>query len=155
MANVCMFTGHRDIRREDLSSLADWLEITAESLIESGATEFCVGGAMGFDTLAALKVIEKKAKYGYIKLRLFLPCKDQSAFWHQNHKMTYVYILKNADSITYASEKYTRGCMHKRNRDMVNAADVCVAYCSKSEGGTYYTLSQAQKKGIEIINFFK
>ena len=154
MAKICMFTGHRDINREHLSSLADWLEQTVEALIASGVTEFCAGGALGFDMFAALKVIEKKQKYGFVKLHLFLPCKNQNAFWHENHKTAYAYVLKNADSISYASEKYTTGCMHKRNRDMVNTADVCVAYCAKHSGGTYYTVCAAQKKGLQIINFF-
>ena len=146
MANICMFTGHRDVKREHLPALADWLDETVEKLIESGVTEFCAGGALGFDMFAALKVIEKKEKYGFVKLRLFLPCKDQNAHWHENHKTAYAYVLKNADSITYASEKYTTGCMHKRNRDMVNASDICVTYCSKRSGGSYYTISRAREK---------
>ena len=150
---VCMFTGHRSIRREHLSSLPVWLENTVEELIGEGYTEFCVGGAIGFDTLAALKIIEKKEKYGFLKLRLFLPCKDQDSRWNENYKRAYRYILGKADSINYACESYCRGCMHKRNREMVKASDVCVAYCVTSEGGTYYTVNQAKEKGMRVIEF--
>ena len=150
---ICMFTGHRKIRKEHLSSLPVWLEKTVEGLIGEGYTDFCAGGAIGFDTLAALKVIEKKEKYGYIKLHLFLPCKNQDSRWNESYRRAYRYVLSKADSISYASESYTRGCMHKRNRDMVKAADVCVTYCVNTDGGTYYTVNQAKEKGIRVIEF--
>ena len=150
---ICMFTGHRDIRAEHVTLLTEWLDKTVEGLIAEGYTDFCAGGAIGFDTLAALKVIEKKEKYGFIKLHLFLPCRDQDARWNENYRRAYRYVMSKADSIRYVSESYNRGCMHKRNREMVKAADVCIAYCVTNEGGTYYTVNQAKEKGIRVIEF--
>ena len=150
---ICMFTGHRNIRAEHLSVLPTWIGRVIEDLISEGITDFCAGGAIGFDTLAALKVIEKKEKYGFIKLHLFLPCKDQDARWSESNRRAYRYVLGKADSISYASEEYNRGCMHKRNREMVKAADVCVAYCINAEGGTFYTVNQAKEKGMRVIEF--
>ncbi len=150
---ACMFTGHRGICARDVKSLPKWLDEQIESLIEQGYTDFCAGGAVGFDTFAALEIIEKKKKYGFVKLHLYLPCRAQDKGWSDSFKRAYRYIMSNADSVRYASETYTNWCMHKRNRDMVDASEVCIAYCNKSTGGTRYTLTYAAKKGKRIINF--
>ena len=152
---TCMFTGHRDIYASDVAAISDWLDGQIESLIGQGYTDFCAGGAIGFDTLAALKVLEKKKKYGFVKLHLYLPCRTQERGWSEAFKNAYYYIRDNADSARYACEGYTRWCMQKRNRDMVDASDVCIAYCKKPTGGTRYTVSYAEKKGIRVINYCK
>ena len=151
----CMFTGHRKICARDVKLLPTWLDDQIERLIEQGYTDFCAGGAMGFDTLAALKIIEKKAKYGFIKLHLYLPCHSQTKFWSDSFKRAYQYVLDHSDSVWYASEEYTRGCMQRRNRAMVDASDVCLAYCNSATGGTRYTVSYAEKQGIKVINYCK
>ena len=150
---TCMFTGHRKICSRDVKLLPAWLDEQIESLIEQGYTDFCAGGAMGFDTLAALKVLEKKEKYGFVKLHLYLPCKDQDKGWNESFKRAFRYVKERADSIRYASDEYTAWCMQKRNRDMVEASSVCIAYCNSTSGGTRYTVSYAEKKGIKIINY--
>ena len=151
---ICMFTGHRIINARHVSTLPQRLDTLLEQLIAHGYTEFRAGGAIGFDTVAALKVLEKKKKFGYVKLHLFLPCRDQEKGWSENSKQAYYYILQHADSIRYCSEEYTSGCMHKRNRDMVEGSDLCVAYCGSEKGGSAYTLSFAQKKGLKTVNLF-
>ncbi len=149
-STTCMFTGHRDISGEALFDILSALDRLLEELIQRGYTDFCAGGAIGFDTIASLKVIEKKKKYNLVKLHLCLPCRDQAKGWSDALKGSYEFIKANADSISYAEESYTRGCMHKRNREMVELSSVCVAYCKKNSGGTYYTLQYARKKGLEI-----
>ena len=155
MEKICMFTGHRNIDRRHVNSLPGRIDALLESLIEEGYTEFRTGGAMGFDTIVALKILEKKRKYGFIRLHLYLPCHDQDKGWRADLKAAYAYVLKNADSVRYSSEVYNRGCMHKRNRDMVDGSGLCVAYCGKSTGGSAYTVEYAEKKGIRVINIFE
>ena len=110
---------------------------------------------MGFDTLAAFAVLEKKKKYGFVRLHLFLPCHGQDRGWPENMRMAYRHVLDNADSVRYAYDQYVSGCMYKRNRDMVNGSQLCVAYCGSSRGGTAYTVGYARKKGVRVINLFK
>lgn len=156
MGRICAFTGHRTVSRIHVNSLMDRLDGTIESLIADGYTDFRTGGALGFDTLAALKIIEKKKKYGYIRLHLCLPCHAQDKGWDRRSKDTYSFIMENADTVRYSSEEYTRGCMHKRNREMMDGADICVAYHNGSQrGGTAYTVGYAAKKGIRIVNLFQ
>ena len=155
MSKICMFTGHRKIEPRHAQNLSQRLDLLLEGLIEEGYTEFCAGGAVGFDTVAALKVIEKKKKYGFVKLHLYLPCHDQDRSWSYNMKRAYNYVLENADTIRYACETYTRGCMQQRNRAMVDDSEACIAYCGSSSGGTFYTVSLANQKGIKVINLYE
>ena len=152
---VCMFTGHRTIQEKHVRTLPEQIDRLLESLIEEGYTEFIAGGAIGFDTLASLKVLEKKRKYGFIRLNLILPCRDQDKGWRESLKTAYRYVLENADSIRYSSEQYHKGCMHKRNRAMVEASELCVAYCGKTTGGSAYTVDYARKNGLRVINVFE
>ena len=151
---VCMFTGHRSISAKDMAVLSERIDATLERLIGEGFTDFCVGGAVGFDTLVELKLIEKKKKYGYLRLNLYLPCHSQERSWSESLKQAYSYVIENADSVRYASEQYTRWCMQSRNRKMVDAAELCVAYCRRTSGGTYHTVEYAKKKGLEILNLY-
>lgn len=147
---TCCFTGHRDcinnrkIRKKIIS-------VIKELIIEKDVKYYCAGGAIGFDTIASLCVLKLKKKYPHIKLILILPCYEQDKYWSDKDKKVYNYIKKKADEIVYVSDKYTNGCMQKRNRYLVDKSKYCVGYCVKNRGGTYYTLNYAEKKEIEII----
>ena len=56
---ICCFTGHRNIDKDKLGRLSDVLEEAVSNLMEIGITTFRTGGARGFDTLAALKVLDE------------------------------------------------------------------------------------------------
>ena len=148
---ICCFTGHRIIADEALLRLPQLLEETIARLVASGITVFRAGGAVGFDTIAALKVLEQKKKYPFLRLELYLPCRDQAKGWNGVNQSAYRYVMERADSVTFLYETYVHGCMHARNRALVEGADVCVAYCLSETGGTAYTVSYAQKKGLRLI----
>lgn len=150
---VC-FTGHRDIPPETADRLLAHLERVIADLCERGATTFRAGGAMGFDTMAALKVLEMKEKYPHIRLELILPCRDQTCRWDEYSVKTYQYILNAADSSRFLFDTYVDGCMLARDRRLVDGSDVCVAYCEKNRGGTAYTCQYALKNEVELINLY-
>ena len=150
---VC-FTGHRSIPREEALRLPALLEEVIGELCERGATTFRAGGAMGFDTLAALKVLDMKEKYPEIRLELVLPCRDQTRGWDEISVKTYQYILSRADSHEFLFDTYFDGCMLTRDRRLVEGSDVCVAYCTRSRGGTAYTYTHALRQGLEAINLY-
>lgn len=54
--------------------------------------------------------------------------------------------------MVYTAQQYTKGCMHKRNRHLVDNSSVCVCYLNRESGGTAYTVNYAKKNGLEIIN---
>lgn len=148
---VC-FTGHRNISKAVVARLPELLEQVISELCERGATTFRTGGAMGFDTVAALKVLDMKEKYPQIRLELILPCRNQTERWDEISKQTYQYILRKADSHRFLFDTYFEGCMLERDRCLVEGSDVCVAYCARSQGGTAYTFTLAMRAGLELIN---
>ncbi len=148
---VC-FTGHRNIPYAVASRLPRMLEQVISELCERGATTFRAGGAMGFDTVAALKVLDMKDRYPQIRLELILPCRNQTERWDMTSRQTYNYILRKADSHRFLFDTYFEGCMLERDRRLVEGSDVCVTYCAQSRGGTAYTVTHAMRAGLEIIN---
>ena len=150
--SVVCFTGHRNIAYSEAVKLPKLLENVLVELIERGATVFRAGGAIGFDTLAALKVLELKERYPRIRLELILPCRNQTAYWEETAVRTYRYILERADHCRFLFDTYFDGCMLERDRELVRGSDVCVAFCKRSRGGTAYTFTQAIRAGLEVIN---
>ena len=155
MSKTCCFTGHRKISRDEMLRLPEILDKVLESLIWQGVSTFRAGGAIGFDTVAALAVIEKKSAHPEITLELELPCKDQSDGWSDDDKRVYEYVISQADSVSYTCEKYRKGCMYERNRRLVDGADFCVAFCSSEKGGSAYTVNYAKKQGLNVINIYE
>lgn len=150
---VC-FTGHRRLEPENISEVARHLSDRIEDLCRGGEVDFRAGGALGFDTLAALCVLSAKEIYPNARLHLILPCKNQTRGWRDTDIEKYQYVLSAADTVTYVSETYTPYCMHVRNRALVDGADLCISYCNQDTGGTAYTVSYAQSKGVEVENIY-
>ena len=148
------FTGHRQMNREDVLLMPSLLEKVILKLSERGAVVFRAGGAMGFDTLAALKVLDMRERLPKLELELVLPCKNQTDKWDAASVRTYNYILNNANRHSFLYDTYVDGCMLARDRKLIDGADVCVAYCTKSTGGTAYTCAYALKSGLELINLY-
>lgn len=148
---VCL-TGHRRIPTEHAILLPALLEKEMRALIERGAVEFRAGGAVGYDMVATLKILELKERMPHIKLRLCLPCRDQAKGWDAVGRRAYDYILARADEISYAAEWYTPTCMLDRDRQLVEGSDICLAYCTENRGGSFYTCTYALKRDLELIN---
>lgn len=148
---TCCFTGHRDIPPQKRKAVAAALEKVVEGLIAAGYRQFATGGALGFDTMAALCVLGMKKRYPGIRLLLVLPCLDQSLRWPAADVRMYEQIKALADRVEYVDREYTPGCMLKRNRRLVDMSQVCIAYLKKATGGTAYTVDYARKRGVRVI----
>ncbi len=149
---VCCFSGHRNISSQKKSAVYSKLIDEIKTLINVGYDTFICGGALGFDTLCAQAVLEIKNSNNDIKLVLALPCKNQTKNWKQADIDIYKYILERSDEVIYISENYYNGCMHKRNKFMVDNSSQCICYLDKSYGGTAFTVKYATEKGLKLIN---
>ena len=149
---TCCFTGHRDLSTKDCERIEQKLERTLIRLIESGVIYYASGGALGFDTLASLAVLKLKQQYPHIKLILVLPCRSQTRGWKADDIRIYEEIKSAADKVVYTSEEYTPGCMHKRNRHLVDHSGTCVAFLKNPSGGTKYTVDYARRSRLTVIN---
>lgn len=149
---TCCFTGHRKIPPEERAGITDRLERVIVSLYQQGIRAYEAGGALGFDALAASTVIRLRRDYPDMKLILVLPCQTQTRGWRPEDVTEYERIKAQADEVFYTAQQYTKGCMHKRNRYMVDNSGVCVCYLTRDSGGTAYTVRYAEKKGLAIVN---
>ncbi|MBE6600171.1 MAG: DUF1273 domain-containing protein [Ruminococcaceae bacterium] len=149
---ICCFTGHRKIDDEEITKLPSKLDREIEKLYSLGVREFRAGGAIGFDTLAALKVLAFRKTHPDVRLSLILPCRDQDRRWNDYDKRILRYTVECADSVLYIENTYTQDCMHRRNRALVRGADHCIAYVTRNEGGSAYTLNIARREGLTVTN---
>lgn len=149
---TCCFTGHRDILDQNRREIAAKLEEAVIELIQRGCRYFGAGGARGFDALAARTVLNLRARHPEIKLILVLPCQDQTRGWDARDTAEYERMKACANKVVYTQEEYSAGCMHRRNRHLVDNSSVCVCYLNRDGGGTDYTVGYARLKGLEVIN---
>lgn len=149
---VC-FTGHRQLA-EDPAVIEARVTAIIETLIRRGYRCFCAGGARGFDMLAARAVLRLGEKYPFVRLVLVLPFWNQyrrESGWTEDEIEEYHRLKAAAHQVIHLQQDYSRGCYYKRNRAMVQASSVCVAYQRSAQGGTAYTVQYAAEKGLEII----
>ncbi len=149
--STCCFTGHRKISDPELKQLLPALINEIENLYAQGVTVFRNGGALGFDTFAAICVMGLKKKHPEVKLIMDVPHKGQECLWSEKEKEVYQYIIKCADEVNILSDRYRQGCMHHRNRYMVDRSDFIIAYIRHARGGSYYTASYAEAQGKKVI----
>lgn len=148
----CCFTGHRIIPKEEYAEVTRRLQWEIVRLIGEGVRYFQAGGALGFDTLAAQTVLRLKKSFPSIQLILVLPCKTQHQYWKAKDSFLYQKILKSCDRAIYISEEYTKDCMYRRNRYLVDHSQYCICYQTKSSGGTAYTVNYAKKQCLSVTN---
>lgn len=148
----CCFTGHRQIPLPELSPLTAQLDGTIEGLYRDGCRIFFAGGAMGFDTVAASRVLLFRERHPDVYLYLLLPCRDQTKGWPEAEATRFEEILSRSDGFRYVQEEYAPSVMAERNRALVGVADVCVAYVRREGSGSGQTVRFANEKGIPVLN---
>ena len=129
----------------------DKLKETFIKLIKiANVNTFLVGMAVGFDTVC-FNVLEEIRKTENIKIIACIPCENQDYNFSFAQKKEYNRMLLSSDEKIYLGKEYTKACMLKRNRYLVDNSSVLVVYSRKETGGTVYTKNYALKKGVPII----
>ena len=124
----CAFTGHRPKKfpwgynETDIRCVALKKAITEEIVkrVDAGYTDFLSGMAEGTDTWAALAVLALKKENPALKLHCVLPCEGQADEWSASARELYFSILEQADEVVYVNQAYSKDCMLKRNRYLVD-----------------------------------
>lgn len=127
------------------------LRETLEYLIVRGYTDFLSGATRGFDTIAAEMVISLREIYPWIRLTVVLPCADQARKWEDADRARWENIVTNSDHVETMQASFDRGCMFKRNRYLVDHADLVLAcYNGDPHSGTGMTVNYAHKKDVKV-----
>ena len=156
----CCFTGHRptklpwgfDETDERCTALKKRILDAVETACEEGYTHFICGMAMGCDLYFAEAVLAAKERFPHITLEAAIPCLTQTDGWPEEQKERYAHILAACDYETVVQEKYSRDCMQRRNRYMVDHAALLIAVHDGLPGGTRSTVLYAMKRQIMVVN---
>ena len=103
----CCMTGHRVLPKsvEERKKLKNSLKKVISELAWEGITRFYTGGALGFDTMAAMAVLEMKSCFPQIQLCLAVPYPEQYQHWPREDIQRYEQILDHADQVEVISPK--------------------------------------------------
>ena len=153
-AQTCCFTGHRILSAHEKARIPAKLDSILLPLIERGVRVFWIGGALGFDTVAAEHLLNLKKQYPQLMICLALPFEGYRNRWSETQKSRAANIDTQTDHIVYCSHTSSKSAFLQRNRYMVDQSHYCIAYCNRSTGGTAYTLRYAQRKGLIVQNLF-
>ena len=157
---ACAFTGLRPEKlpmltnKESVAYLRLRERIRAEiiRLIEIEHVRlFRSGMARGVDMLAARLVLELETEYSNIALECVIPYENQASSWTERERDEYFDILAHCDPSVMLQTHYSGGCLHRRNRYLVDSADVVLAVWNGADGGTAYTVEYAKKQEKELI----
>lgn len=162
LGTVC-FSGHRIGRlpqtAEGIQSLRKKLYNEIDKAVRNGQYTFLFGGCYGFDLLCAETVLFRKRVIvsrndSKICLVAVLPFEGQADRWNEKQRDAYFNTLGQCDEVITLHKHYAPDVYHERNRYLADHSGKLVCYYDGGHGGTEYTVSYAQKQGLEIVNLY-
>lgn len=156
---TCCFTGHRAAKLPwgfyeadpRCIKLKQQIYDTAEAVYASGIRHFICGMANGCDMYFGEAILQLKLAYPDVILEAAIPYSGQADHWKEPEKSRWQRLYDNSDYITVVSQDYTKDCMNKRNRYMVDHSSVLIAAYNGTKGGTQNTMLYAIRSKCEVI----
>lgn len=148
--HICTFAGHSFI----FSATAEKrLKCEIEAyLADIDEASFYVGGRGEFDSMAAVAVRAVRAQHRDKKIQLYLV----EPYFRAGLNRDKWFYEQLYDGIIIPQELlgvHPKSAIIRRNRWMVDQADLLLAFVCRDYGGAYQTLKYAERKGgIQIIN---
>ena len=156
---ACSFTGHRAAKlpwgfhEQDprCIQLKQQIYDAIDAIYDSGVRHYICGMANGCDMYFGEAVLELKKVKKDVTLEAAVPFTGQADHWKEPEKSRWQNIYNNSDFITVVSKTYTKDCMNKRNRYMVDNCNVLLAAYNGTKGGTQNTILYAIRSKKEVI----
>jgi len=155
----CCFSGYRPEKlpwrtKEDdprCQELKRKIKLELEQLYRSGMRHFFCGMARGSDMYFCEAALNLREEYTEITIEAAIPCEAQAARWNEWERSRYFHLVGQCDVETFVSREYTKDCMIRRNRYMVDNSAVLLAVYDGKFGGTMQTIEYAARKGLKVI----
>ena len=149
---TCCFTGHRILPAGQEEEI--WRRVYAclEPLLEEGVRYFGVGGALGFDTLVAEKLLALRESHTQIRIILVQPFLGYQRRWTPVQQSRAAAVESSVDRVVVCCQRPSREAFFARDRHLVDGSSCCIAWCTRATGGTAYTLRYAQRQGLRVWN---
>lgn len=152
---TCCFTGHREIPLLSRFRIKRNTERAIIDLIENhGVKYFGVGGAVGYDTLAANILFNlRETTYKDIKIILVLPFFEGfTKYWTEDQKLKFISLYDKYDKHVILDNRPSKEAYLRRNRHLIDNSKYCICYKIKDTGGTAYTCKYAESRKLIIVN---
>ncbi len=153
---TCCLTGHRVIPPGEEAKVLTRTRYILQRLIrEKNVRYFGVGGAVGFDMMAAEYLLHlKHHKEQQIRIISVLPYPEwrETEDWDDDLRWRQDRILLNSDKVVYVRQQKENGVFLLRDRKLVDGSGYCVSYCNRVPSGTAYTVRYALKHGVKVFN---
>jgi uncharacterized phage-like protein YoqJ len=127
------------------------LKEAIENACREGMEHFLSGMARGCDLYCAELTLEVKERWPGITLEAALPCPTQSEGWPQADRQRWEALLDRCDYVTMVQDHYSRGCMLRRDRYMVDHASLLIAVYDGLGGGTRHTVEYALRQNTPVV----
>ncbi len=162
MELTCAFSGHRpeklpwgrDETDEHCVALKILLEQQLRQLCREGYRHYLCGMARGTDMFYLEALLRLRREFP-LTIEAVVPCPSQPDAWPREERVRYLQALDQCDRTTVLEARYSDGCMLRRNRYMVDHADLLLTVFDGSPGGTAATVRYAEKQGLRIVALWR
>lgn len=148
---TCCFTGHRDLPPEQLPVIRTAILSAVEDLLSRGVIYYGVGGALGFDTLAAETLFHLRTKHPRLRVILVYPFPGFQDRWPREDRRRYQALLPLYDKTVCVGAGPGREAYLARNRHLVDHSGWCIAWRTRDTGGTAHTVLYARRQGCRVV----
>lgn len=154
---TCCFTGHRPDKlpwgSQDKDPRCTALKAQIVQAVErayaGGFRHFICGMARGCDLYFCQAVLDLRDIHPDVTVEGAIPCETQTSSWPGRERQLRDTLLDRCNFETMVQHQYTRGCMMRRNRYMVDHSSRLIAvYNGLPKGGTASTLLYAMRQGL-------
>ncbi len=137
-------TGNRNIQNPDII-----YDVMAEVLTSADVDEVLFGGAKGVDSYAlqyCYDIIKETGQKCVLSVIVPFTIDDQP-------KSSISIIKKCSDNVIEMKQDFSKFAYLRRNNELVNRADLVIAFWDGKDGGTKYTIKKAKEmnKPVEIV----
>ena len=139
--SLCTFFGHSECYGLDKAVLRNAIE----DLIKQGVTEFLVGNHGQFDGMvfSCLQDLSKNyPEISYSVVLAYLPTRKEDYDIYQGHSFY-------PEGLELGLAKFA---IERRNRYLIDSADICLCYINHTFGGAYKFARMAKSRGLHVIN---
>lgn len=139
--SVCTFFGHSECHGLDIAVL----RAAIEDLIKQGADSFLVGNQGQFDGMVLSCLRSLGRQYGHIRYSVvlaYMPAGEKNGADMEN-------------TLYPEIEGHPRFAIERRNRYLIDNADMVLCYVDHTWGGAYKFAKMARSRGLTVVNIGK
>lgn len=156
---TCCFTGHRPdklpwgVTEQDdrCIHLKEQISQEVRQAYDDGFRHFICGMAQGADFYFCEAVMKLRDERPGVTIEAAIPYENQANRWPETDQIRYQCLVGHCDYETVVQRFYDRGCMHRRNRYMVDRSSRLIAAFDGSRGGTMYTVTYAMRHDVDVV----